>query len=77
VMPSEIQYRIWELIAKKLSGEASEAELKELEETMRLHPDLHYPMQTVADLWHHSPPQQEDPHTAFGEMHLERMKRMG
>ncbi|MBN8718060.1 MAG: FecR domain-containing protein [Sediminibacterium magnilacihabitans] len=76
-MSSIIQYRLWELIAKKLSGEASETELKELEETMRLHPDLHYPMQTVADLWHHTPPQQEDAHTAFGEMHLERMKRMG
>lgn len=70
------QDRIWELIAKKLSGEASVPELKELEDTMRQQPDMHYSMQTVADLWHHNLPLREDVYAAF-EKHLLRMQELG
>ena len=56
---------IWELIAKKLSGEAQLQELAELETLLRDNPDMHYPMQTVADLWHHATPDTEDAHRAF------------
>jgi transmembrane sensor len=67
---------IWELIAKKLSGEASLQELVELEVLLRDNPDMHYPIQTVADLWHHATPDTEDAHAAFGA-HQERMKQLG
>jgi len=68
--------RTWELVAKKLSGEASEQELGELENLLRANPEMHYPMQTVADLWHHTTPDTEDAHTAFAT-HAARMKDLG
>jgi transmembrane sensor len=67
---------IWELIAKKLSGEASIEELGQLENLLKANPEMHYPMQTVADLWHHTTPDTEDAHFAFST-HAERMKEMG
>ncbi len=68
--------KIWELTAKKLSGEANEEELAELESLLKVNADLHYPMQTVADLWHHATPDTEDAHLAFTR-HTDRMKEMG
>ncbi len=68
--------KIWELIAKKLSGEASDEELAELENFLKNDPEMHYPMQTVADLWHHATPDKEDAHFAFSK-HAERMKELG
>ena len=67
---------IWELIAKKLSGEATPEELGRLETLLRSNPDMHYPLQTVADLWHHSIPDTENAHLAF-DAHAARMKEMG
>lgn len=43
--------RIWYILGKKLSGEASPEELQELEQMLRLHPELHYPVQNITDLW--------------------------
>ncbi|MGN6435077.1 MAG: FecR family protein [Agriterribacter sp.] len=43
--------RIWHILGKKLSGDASEEELNELEQLLRNHPELHYPIQNIADLW--------------------------
>jgi len=68
--------RIWDLIAKKLSGEAGAAELKELEDLLRGHPDMHYPMQHVADLWHHKSPADTNAYDAF-DRHTQRMKLVG
>ena len=68
--------KIWELIAKKLSGEASIEDLGELENLLRANPEMHYPMQTVADLWHHATPDTEDTHIAFSK-HANRMKELG
>lgn len=68
--------KLWELIAKQLSGEASAEELAELERLLRDNPEMHYPMQTVADLWHHATPDTEDAHLAFGR-HTHRMKELG
>ena len=68
--------KIWELIAKKLSGEASAEDLSELESLLRANPEMHYPMQTVADLWHHATPDTEDAHQAFAH-HADRMKDLG
>ena len=35
---------IWNLIAKKLAGEASPEEIRELEWLLKNNPELHYPM---------------------------------
>jgi len=70
------QEQIWNLVAKKLSGEASEDELRELETLLRGNPELHYPMQTINDLWHSNQPHnrnKEEAHRAF-DRHLERMQ---
>ena len=72
-MPKET---VWELIAKKLAGEASLSELKELEERLRQNPDTHYSLQTVSDLWHHKAKHEEDGYEAFNR-HADRMRAMG
>jgi ferric-dicitrate binding protein FerR (iron transport regulator) len=68
--------RIWTLISKKLSGEAGAEELKELEDLLRQHPDMHYPMQHVADLWHHRAPVDTNAAEAF-DRHAQRMRTVG
>ena len=45
----------WNLLAKKLSGEASEEDINELTELIKANPDLCYSAQNVADLWHVKP----------------------
>jgi len=46
---------IWNLIAKKLSGEANSDELLALEKALRLDPDLHYSLQAIQDIWASNP----------------------
>jgi transmembrane sensor len=70
--------RIWELMARKLADEASNEELGELEQLLRTHPELHVPVQTVTDLWHHQPqPPEEDALHASYQQHITRMQEMG
>jgi ferric-dicitrate binding protein FerR (iron transport regulator) len=67
---------IWNLIAKKLAGEASPEEIRELERLLKENPELHYPMQTISDMWNGSPdPKKEEAETAFSR-HLDRMKEL-
>ena len=47
--------RVWHLVSKKLAGEATAAELTELEELLRQHPEMHYAIQHVQDLWKFTP----------------------
>jgi transmembrane sensor len=67
---------IWELIAKKLSGEASKEELCLLESILRNNPDLHYSMQSLIGIWGvgQQIDKQEAQH-AF-KRHLERMENL-
>jgi transmembrane sensor len=68
---------IWNLIAKKLSGEATAEELTTLESLLRNDPELHYPIQAISDLWHsNQSPDQEAAKMAF-EQHIERMRMQG
>ncbi len=46
---------IWQLIARKLSGEATPAELHELDELLRQYPDAGYPKEIFHDLWQTDP----------------------
>ncbi|HXB43676.1 MAG TPA: hypothetical protein VNV85_06445, partial [Puia sp.] len=67
---------IWNLIAKKLSGEAMEDELQELEMELRKSPELHYPMQAIIDLWRSEQGSgQQEAHHAFNR-HIERMQHL-
>src|ERR1700760_2420929 len=78
-MGKEHKEYTWNLIAKKLAGEASPEELRELEMLLRNNPDLHYPMQTITDLWEHSPSHNpgdiQKAEKAFSE-HVDRMERL-
>jgi len=69
---------IWNLVAKKLSCEASEDEMRELETLLRNNPELHYPIQTISDLWHSHNAENsanEEANRAF-DKHLERMQML-
>jgi len=46
---------IWNLMARKLSGEASLQELEELEMHLSLTPELHFSMEILQDLWNNKP----------------------
>ena len=50
-MGQEHKEYTWNLIARKLNGEATPEELLELERLLRENPGLHYPLQTITDLW--------------------------
>jgi transmembrane sensor len=66
----------WNLIAKKLAGEATPEELRELEALLRNNPELHYPMQTVSDLWESSADDaKREAETAFSR-HLDRIREL-
>ena len=45
------QHRFWNLLAKKLSGEATEEEISELTQLLKENPDLSFAAQNLADLW--------------------------
>jgi len=73
-MGQEQKQYTWNLIAKKLTGEATAEELLELEELLRNNPELHYPLQTISDLWNPiSRRDQEIAEQAFSR-HLDRMQ---
>ncbi len=68
---------IWELLSKKLSGEATPAELEELEALLRQEPDVHYAAGHLEDLWAQEatvPDHQRE--QAFAD-HLDRMRQAG
>ncbi len=73
-MGQEHKQYTWNLIAKKLTGEATPEELKELEELLRNNPELHYPLQTIADLWNSSSPTDQHKAEQAFSRHLDRMQ---
>ena len=73
-MGQEQREHTWDLIAKKLAGEASPDELKELEDLLRVHPELYYPLQTVADFWNAANPGDLQKAELAFDKHLDRIK---
>jgi ferric-dicitrate binding protein FerR (iron transport regulator) len=69
--------RIWELMARKFASEASVDELEELEQLLRTHPELHFSIQALTDLWQHKPPADDQLTEAGYRQHIERMQQMG
>ena len=64
---------IWELLAKKLSGDATEQDLADLEEQLKADPSIHYPVQTLTDIWEQPLPNNYNSAAAFEE-HLLRLQ---
>src|ERR1035438_4565984 len=64
---------IWNLIAKKLSGEASAEELLELGNLLKGNPELHYSIQTMNDLWKQDIRQSQGFAEEAFTKHMERM----
>src|ERR1700722_18704693 len=70
------QERIWILMARKLAGEASEEELKELQQWQQQHPDEIYSLQILFDFWMAKQPEnREIAEQAFDE-HLLRLQQL-
>lgn len=72
------QNRFWNLLGKKLSGEALPEELQELDQLMKDHPDLIYSVGHIEDLWKQGIKTTDDydAELAF-EMHLNNLKNAG
>jgi transmembrane sensor len=70
--------RIWELMGRKLSSEASAEELQELDRLLRTHADLHFSVQTITDLWQqdYNTPSNEALQATF-DQHIQRMQQKG
>lgn len=68
--------RLWYLVSKKLSREATAQELTELEELLRQHPEMHYAIQHIQDLWKLKPQEAPEAGEAYRK-HLERMRSKG
>jgi transmembrane sensor len=70
------QEKFWVLFSKKLSGEASDNELKDLEALVNQHPEWQYSIQNLEDLWKHRPSKdfvhEEDAYL----LHLHRMNEL-
>ncbi|HXO74455.1 MAG TPA: FecR domain-containing protein, partial [Puia sp.] len=76
-MGQEQKEHTWDLIAKKLAREATPGELKELEDLLRAHPELYYPLQAVADFWKSSNPGDLEKAEQAFDRHLDRIKAQG
>jgi transmembrane sensor len=70
------QEKFWVLLSKKLSGEASAAELQELENLITEHPEWQYAIQNLGDLWNHKPTQDFTLEEDAYMLHLHRMSEM-
>ncbi len=69
--------RVWNLIAKKLAGEASAGDLKDLESILRLDPDLHYSLEALHDMWKKKSCQEPEQAEIAFQKHMDRMYAEG
>lgn len=67
----------WNLFAKKLSGEATEADEAELERLIKTYPELTYAAQHLTDLWKQKPPAQTAQAEAAFEKHQQKIQPAG
>lgn len=70
--------RIFALISRKLSGEATDAELLELDELLKIHPDVELPAQMVQEFWNMPTETDEEEFLeATFHLHTEILKKKG
>ena len=69
-----VQDHFWNLLAKKLAGEASDGEVEELASLIKTYPELSYAAQHVADIWCLEQPESKaDAEKAF-QKHIQRLE---
>ena len=69
--------RIWTLMSRKLSGEATQAELFELNDLVKKHPDTYIPLQYIDEFWTIPAEADDEFLEATFHLHSERMKEKG
>ena len=69
--------RFWILVARKLSGESSVAEIRELETLLRIHPHLHFSTEIITNLWNQQVQKDLSLLESSYSSHIERMKSQG
>jgi ferric-dicitrate binding protein FerR (iron transport regulator) len=69
--------RIWTLLSRKLSGEATNAELHELEDLLQLHPESDIALQLVKEYWGIPAEADADYLDATYHLHKQRIKQAG
>jgi putative ABC transport system permease protein len=67
--------RIWRLISRKMVGEASPEELRELQNLLQERPDMKYFMETLRELWGPAEKQNEQELEQLYERHMHRLER--
>jgi hypothetical protein len=71
-MHSEI---VWELIAHKLSGEASEQEIRQLQNLQRRHPEISYYMEMLSVWWNMSERFGKEEAAKAFDKHLQKLEK--
>lgn len=66
--------RIWKLVAKKLAGEATEGDLRELQELINHQPESSYSIQMLIDIWESAPLGDKEEQEAAFDRHLQRLE---
>jgi ferric-dicitrate binding protein FerR (iron transport regulator) len=69
--------RFWDLLSKKISGEASQDELNEFAELTANHPDWQSAVETLSSLWQQPVPDRHNEAAKALELHLQKMQQLG
>jgi transmembrane sensor len=69
--------RFWILVARKLSGESSVEEIRELQDLLRIHPHLYFSVEIITNLWNQQAKKDEKKLDDAYASHIERMNNMG
>ena len=69
--------KVWHLFSRKLTGEASQEELMELQQFVDEHPSFQYEMEALAQLWEQDHQPEMDYLEATYHLHIEKMKKLG
>lgn len=69
--------KVWHLFSRKLTGEASQDELMELQQYVDEHPSFQYEMEALEQLWLQDNEPERDYLEATYLLHIEKMKKLG
>jgi ferric-dicitrate binding protein FerR (iron transport regulator) len=69
--------KVWHLFSRKLTGEASQEELMELQQYVDEHPSFQYEMESLEQLWVQDSQSDRDYLEATYLLHIEKMKKLG
>ncbi len=66
--------RIWELVARRLAGEITTTEQRELEELLEAHPDLHFSIDLILSEWKLSGEKEQISEEEYFNRHIQRLQ---